>query len=475
MKTLNIISGDNWLFRETIGSWQGFNCSIGSANAGVALGVDAQFRFADRFNSLIVTPDSNDVASILLEGIPVPIEYVGQVLDFHVRTFCDARIRVRVTLSTNQNTESIKFTAAAAGRWNIARGSNLTIPDIGSVVNANVRLCFFDHNQNPIRVAVPFLYAPEDAFSSKFAASVFLSLPRVMTSADFDPEAIPNNLFYRIIEAGLFYSEYALDSLYDFEYVDEVTAALLDYSPTPSSLVDPGQVSFETAEWLAQFMGFSLDNPSLAATPWGALSAANNITSWGELESVIDPNNSFQITALSRSSNVVTATVSSHTLTNGTEIFVRDCTAGFNGTFIVTSNTPTTVSWAQTGADVTAIELGAIYESDTEWEELENFDPDFFDQTTYIAWQLEYGYQGYAAGTLQALKAAAAFNLIDTKMVTITKNFGGDPWHVRVTTKTSETPGGVDNQPAVTVLQDITRVKPAGFQYSHICTATGTP
>lgn len=474
MKTLNLITGDNWLFTDSTGDWQSYNCSLGSGSATVSLAIDQQFQFADRFNSLVVTPDSNDVASILLENVPIPLKYVGQYLDFHVRAYSTAQIRVRVTLTTNQGDEEIRFNDAASNRWTVARGDGLLVPDIGSVVLANVRICMFDHNQAPIRIAVPFLYGRDDAFASKFTAGVFLAMPRVMIDTDFDPEAVPNNLFYRILESGLYYAEYALDKMYDYEYVDEVTASLLAYSPTDSQLVDPSLVDFDTAAWLAQFLGFELDNPELNATPWGALSETNNVTNWSEFESNIDPSNIYAITALSRTSNVVTATVASHSLNTGDEIFVRDCTAGFNGTFTVTGTTLTSVSWAQTGTDETATTFGAIYTSDTEWGELEDFDPDFYDQQTYITWQLQNGYQGYNAGSLRALRSAAQFNLSETKTVTIEKNYLSDPWQIRVITKTSETPGGVDGLPAVVIQEDISKVRPVGYKITHICTATGS-
>lgn len=67
------------------------------------------------------------------------------------------------------------------------------------------------------------------------------------------------------------------------------------------------------------------------------------------------------ITALSRSSNVVTATVTAPRLSVGASVFVLGCAdATFNGTFTVTANTGSTVTWAQTAGndtDTTAVML----------------------------------------------------------------------------------------------------------------------
>ena len=67
------------------------------------------------------------------------------------------------------------------------------------------------------------------------------------------------------------------------------------------------------------------------------------------------------ITALSRSSNVVTASVVAPELSVGMSVFVLGCAdATFNGTFTVTGNTGSAVTWAQTAAndtDTTAVML----------------------------------------------------------------------------------------------------------------------
>jgi hypothetical protein len=60
------------------------------------------------------------------------------------------------------------------------------------------------------------------------------------------------------------------------------------------------------------------------------------------------------ITALSRSSNVVTATCNPGTLFVGATVYIVGCAdTSFNGAFVLTAVTATTISWAQTAGDDT--------------------------------------------------------------------------------------------------------------------------
>lgn len=60
------------------------------------------------------------------------------------------------------------------------------------------------------------------------------------------------------------------------------------------------------------------------------------------------------ITALSRSTNVVTATVNAPKLSVGMTVFILGVAdTSFNGTFVVTGNTGSAITWAQTGANDT--------------------------------------------------------------------------------------------------------------------------
>lgn len=71
-----------------------------------------------------------------------------------------------------------------------------------------------------------------------------------------------------------------------------------------------------------------------------------------------------EITAISRASNVVTATCAAPRLSVGQAVTVPNIT-GFNGTFTVTAKTDTTVTWSQTGTDVSGV-AGVLLHTPTE-------------------------------------------------------------------------------------------------------------
>jgi hypothetical protein len=68
------------------------------------------------------------------------------------------------------------------------------------------------------------------------------------------------------------------------------------------------------------------------------------------------------ITALSRSTNVVTATVTAPRLSVGVSVWVVGCAdTSFNGTFTVTSNTGSAITWAQTAGNDTDTTAYLLY------------------------------------------------------------------------------------------------------------------
>lgn len=99
-------------------------------------------------------------------------------------------------------------------------------------------------------------------------------------------------------------------------------------------------------------------------TPWYALSIKPSSSAYWTYQD--DPQNAITVTgrwafltrrniiALSRASNVVTATVIAPDLIIGATVYVVDVAdTSFNGAFTVTGNTGTTVTWAQTAANDT--------------------------------------------------------------------------------------------------------------------------
>lgn len=100
------------------------------------------------------------------------------------------------------------------------------------------------------------------------------------------------------------------------------------------------------------------------ATPWYALEIKQSSTAYWtyttDVQNAISVTGRWawmerrNITALSRASNIVTATVTAPDLQVGALVIVADVAdTSFNGIFTVTGNTGTTVTWAQTAANDT--------------------------------------------------------------------------------------------------------------------------
>ena len=475
MKTVNLLASANWKFLpDDPGNW-----SI----SGGSVAIDTSQVILADYHSIAITPDSSDPVTATLSNIPISTAYANESLQFHCRIKCDFATDVSIQLTHNQELPSgyddTRETQPAATRWIICRSNKLPIPDIGTVVNATVSITVDNHQGEPVYITLPFLMGTFDVGDSKFALSAYTQLPSFVQQTETenaDADVLPDYPIMRMLEAGLSYAEQGFDKYYDFERPDIEDAGDLDYEVSPSKLVDPDGVDRDTAEWLSQFLGFTLDDPRLGSTPWAALP-----TVWQSLLTDIDPSGlDATPTTLERSGDEVTATFAEdHSLIVGDIVSVTGVTpSSFNGTFeIAYVDSTTQVRWAQVGSDVSNSSVtvkGNISLIDTNWDELEDFNPDFFDYSGYIIWQLENAYHGYRAGTKEALIAAAKLNLTDDQIVTVVNGYNDNPWNILVKTKTSETPNGVDDTENENILVALNRVKPVGFKVYHLCTATGT-
>ena len=475
MKTVNIIENGDWQFLpENTGSW------VVSGGSAV---VDTAQVILEDYHSIAVTPDSSSPITLSLSGLTVSTAYANETIQFHCRIKCDFAVDVSIQLTHDQELPSgyddTRETQTAATRWIISRSNTLPIPEIGSVVTASVSITVSGHQGEVVYMTLPYLMGTFDVGDSKFALSVYTQLPQFILQSEIDQAedgALPDYPIMRMLEAGLSYAEQGFDKYYDFEYLDADESGQVDYTATPSQLVDPAGVSRVTAEWLSQFLGFELDDPRLGATPWAGLPAT-----WSPLMTDIDATglDATPLT-LARSSDEVTATFAeNHGLTVGDIVSVTGVTpSSFNGTFeIAYVDSVTQVRWAQIGSDVANSSVtvkGNVSLIDTSWDELEDYNPDFFDFSGYVQWQLDNSYHGYRAGTKQALVGAAQLNLTGDEIVTVVNGYDDNPWNILVKTKTSETPDGSDDTENQTVLVALNRVKPAGFKVYHLCTATGT-
>ena len=474
MKTVNLLADADWQFLpDDPGEW-----SISGGSVAVNT---AQVILAD-YHSLAISPSSSGAITATLSGIPISTAYANESIQFHCRVKCDFAVDVSVQLTHNQTLPSgyddTRETQTAATRWIICRSNTLPIPDIGSVVTASITITIENHQEEIVYINLPFLMGTFDVGDSKFALSSYTQLPAfiVQTERDnADDGILPDYPIMRMLEAGLGYAEQGFDKYYAFERPDEEDSANLGYAVTPSELVDPDGVDRETAEWLSQFLGFTLDDPRLGSTPWAGLPST-----WSSILTDIDETGlDATPSTLERNSDEVTATFAEeHGLIVGDIVSVSGVTpSSFNGTFeIAYVDSVTQVRWAQVGSDVNNASVtvkGNVSLLDTNWDELEDYNPDFFDFSGYVEWQVANSYHGYRAGTKEALVGAAQLNLTGDLIVTVVNGYNDNPWNILVKTKTSETPDGVDDTENQTVLVALNRVKPAGFKVYHLCTATG--
>lgn len=474
MTTSNFLPERNQIVNLETGDWSVSGGSFAVANLTSAVPLK---------HSFLITPTGSGTVTLTLANIVIPTQHRGTPVQFYARVKTAGSVRCNVELLSSE-TELEDYvkdrqTRVGSNTWTTIRSNIMYIPDVTSIIYANLSITFTEHAGLPFYFTTPFMYATFEAFSYPFTTSTYAQLPEVLISTEdsqINEGYLPELPLFRLIEAGLGMGDSVFQNYFDFENVDEEDAALLDYEPTPSTLVDPDGITDANAKWLAQILGFRLDDPQQQTTPWGGLAST-----WGPLMTAIDATGlSANATSLVRSSNSVTATFASATGLSVNDVVSVTATDGsattFSGTFTITAVTTSpshTATWAQTDSDETASETHLVALVDTSWSELEESNPDYFDKATYTSWQVEYGYSGLHAGTRTALIDAAKFNLSGDKVVTITNNYSSSPWRILVTTKTSETPGGVINTENETILAAINRVKPVGFKLSHTCTTSG--
>lgn len=187
------------------------------------------------------------------------------------------------------------------------------------------------------------------------------------------------------------------------------------------SLVDPSAYpQADVAEprwlpWLAQVTGVINVNANSAGstTSWSTLE--KKLASWNAIEYTVDAPASLEfafddgsLVSIERDgSGVVTATVNDSTgILVGQSVVVAN-TVEWLGEFTVASVDGNAVTWNHPGS-VTESTSGPLTLSftDTEWSELETFDPDFFDSTGVLAHLIRTGGTGLWAGTFEGVRRA---------------------------------------------------------------------
>jgi hypothetical protein len=186
----------------------------------------------------------------------------------------------------------------------------------------------------------------------------------------------------------------------------------------------------------------------------------------------IDPTTDvvFTVASLDRVSEQVSAVVleSIGSLAAGDVVSVS-LAGSFNGQYQVIDVDlgTSTITWEQEGAPDESRSDGVITVVDTEWIEIEAYETDVTGIDEYLRWQVGNGYYGVNAGTKEAITEAAKQVLRDTQTVNIYQNWEGNPWRIKVYTKTSETPEGIEGAPSQRVLEAIERARPAGYEIIH--------
>ena len=478
MSTTNFLPERNQIVALETGDWTISGGTFSVANLISAVPLQ---------HSFLIDPTNTGTVTLSLNNIIIPSQFRDTPIQFYARVKTAGYVSCAVQLLSSEveyaigggTYTSTRSTKVGSNSWTVIRSNIMVVSDTAGVLYANISIQFTQHAGLDFYFTTPFMYATYEALDYPFATSTYLQLPRILInteSSEMSQNNLPEIPLFRLIESGLLSGESVYQDYFDFEYVDEEDAAQLNYTPTPSTLVEPDAITDQNAKWLAQILGFVLDDPQQQTTPWGGLPAT-----WNAIMTTVDATGfSASATDLTRATNVVTATfASATTLSAGDTVSVvasDGSETSFSGTFTVTAvsgSAPWTVTWSQTGAGESDSETHVVSLVDTNWSELEEFNPDYFDKATYSSWQIDTAYTGLHAGTRAALIDAAKFNLTGNQTVTVINNYASNPWRILVRTKTTETPGGVTGSQNDIIFAAIDRVKPVGFKLNHQCTASG--
>lgn len=482
-RSVNLINDSSSKFFRGVGEW--------TVENGVVY-LDRNDVIAPGYATLSVSPyNPNLPVTLRYENIFVDQEYAFDSVQFHCRVKCIIGSAVDITLTNSNSDVSERSERTGFNSWNICRSQKFLIPDIGQSLFVNIQVDIREHAGNDVKFTMPFIYVSGNIFRDPYVLETFGNLPSVVREADINHESdhgFPDFPLARFIELPGGFAGDVADLFYDFQYLTPSEGGANATDPnlseldklTLSQFVEPIVAKRKILPWLSQFVGVYLDNPTTGKTPW-----ENIPPEWFPIETEIDDmaNIVFTPSDLTRTSNVVTATIGTHSITPGMWVTVSNSSSigtSFNGTFAITSTTLTTISWSQTGNDQSASSTGSVVALDTEWVELENYNPSIAGLDDYLRWQVKYAYTGMNAGTYSAIVNTVKRVLTGDKIVTVIYAWEGDPWQVLIRTRTSESPDGVsadlppsNGTSSFTITQYLKKVKPAGYKIIHECTSDG--
>jgi len=449
------------------GSWSGTNASLAP---------EKTFRFRDEYNTLKVSPLSSGsptTFSISHSAKAVSQAFLGDSITFFcfVYTFNTCFVEIEL-INTNGQTALSDAQEVSPLTWTLVRGPILPVSQQTTAQGFYASVNFESTGGlNHVHIGHPVLTNHYGFTQNRLLRESLFRIPRFITETDAEQQN-PDFPLLRFFEVPLAYGDRGARQAESFRYRD-ISEGFKEADPqTKSTLVNPDVCDPEYLPWLAQFVGVKLSTVVAGTTPWSALPAT-----WQGIQEDIDvsANTQFTPSALSRSGNLVTATVGAHSVPAGAWIEVEGTSAtsdDFDGGFQISSAGATTISWSQAGADESALTNGSITVLDTNWIELETFDPTDSNVVTGQRSLVRSARTGSMAGTKRAMIDAVSDILSGNKSVGFIIDPISDPWLIATQTLVSETSGGVLGQEDTAVLNLLNSVKPMGFVVTHECVST---
>lgn len=402
--------------------------------------------------------------------VAVPGEFALQELRGFLWAYATTRCQVTLGVQATVPGDTISASTTveiAADSWTLIEVDGPGIPD-SAIIDAELGVSISGYTGiGEFHLHGAHLTVPNASGINEFALETWLRLPEYLRDAD----AQSRYKLFSFLDTALHDAGVLMGKWRAWRYIPpEERDGSEDDRVVRSLLADPDLVPTQFLPWIAQFFGTPLVDPASGSSTWQTLSAL--LQTWADWQEDVDPaaNTPLSISSISRASNVVTATVGSHSVIVGAAAAVAGVTdSSFDGTFVVTGVTPTTISWAQTGSNASS-SGGTVTASDTEWFELEALAPELIGSNVeFLRWQARTGYFGMRAGSQDALAETARQFLLDRGAdVGFVRHVDGDPWKIKVLTNLADTPGSLSlGGSSADLVEWMLPAMPAGYELVH--------
>jgi hypothetical protein len=458
----NRIDVNDQRFLSSVGSWY---------SADADLSVEYNDIYSPGYNALKIKPTTLGPVTVSFNSVRTRLRDRDDKYLFHCQLKSETNFTVTINVQRGIEEQSTSSKFVPAGRWDIVRSKPVSVPFTSDTYVVSCFLTFENHNGNAILLTIPVVQV-EYAFTlNQFLRETLVLIPKVFTDAD-SIQTDPAFPMYRFMEIPLSYAGLTYDQFEKYKYRD-LASGKNELDPnTLSGLVDPSVCERRFLPWLSQFNGVNLLDPVRGTTPWGNLPS-----NWLGIMYDIDPAEEFTalVVSIEREDNLVSAVLDEDVsaLSVGDVVSVTLANS-FNGQFAINyvNSLTSTVQWVQEGVDE-QFNGGEVRVVDTSWIELEGFNTDITGIENYLRWQVDTGFYGVNSGSSEALVSAVQQILTGEKKVTVYNHYQGNPWQIKIFTKTSETPNGIDGESNDSVLAALQRAKPAGYQIVHECNISG--